>query len=138
MGERPRGPCMYMISRKSTAKLARPWNSEASSDADMVGTRKIDSGSIGSATRRSMSTKTPRVQVAEPRAADGHAERPADPLQDAEADDRRLVPGQCAGQRAEHEDGEAHLVHPDPAEHVAEPIHLRGQQRDHEQEADDD
>jgi hypothetical protein len=29
-----------MISRNSTAKLARPWNSEASSEADMVGTRR--------------------------------------------------------------------------------------------------
>ena len=48
-----------MISRNSTAKLARPWNSEASSEADMVGTRKMDSGSMGSATRRSMSTNTP-------------------------------------------------------------------------------
>jgi hypothetical protein len=45
---------------------------------------------------------------------------------------------QCAGQRAEHEDGEAHLVHPDPAEHVAQPAHLGGEQRDDEQEADDD
>ena len=47
------------MSRNSTAKLARPWNSDASSEADMVGTRKIDSGSIGSATRRSMRTNTP-------------------------------------------------------------------------------
>ena len=60
--------------------------------------------------------------------------RPADPLQDAEADDRGLVPGQAAGQRAEHEDREAHLVHPDPAEHVAEPADLSGEQRDDEQE----
>jgi hypothetical protein len=50
---------MYMMSRNSTAKLARPWNSEASRDADMVGTRKMDSGSIGSATRRSIRTNTP-------------------------------------------------------------------------------
>ena len=79
-----------------------------------------------------------RVQVGDHRAAVGHDERPADSLHDAERDDRRLVPGQPAGQRAEHEDGEAHLVHPDPAEHVAEPAHLGGEQRDDEQEADDD
>ena len=59
MGDRPRGPCRYMIRRKSTAKLARPWNSEASRDAAMVGTRKMDSGSMGSGCRRSMRTKTP-------------------------------------------------------------------------------
>jgi hypothetical protein len=46
----PARPLQYMISRKSTAKLARPWNSEASREADMVGTRKMDSGSMGSAT----------------------------------------------------------------------------------------
>ena len=32
-----------------------------------------------------------------------------------------LVPGQRAQQRADDEDGEAGLVHADPAEHVAEP-----------------
>ena len=55
----PRGPCRYISTRKSTAKLASPWNSEAHSDAAMVGTRKILSGSIGAATRASIATNTP-------------------------------------------------------------------------------
>jgi len=64
--------------------------------------------------------------------------RPADALQHAEADDRCLIPGERARERSENEDGEAHLIHPDPAEHVAKPPHLGGEQRDDEQVADHD
>jgi len=56
MGDSPRGPCRYISSRKSTAKLARPWKRDAHSDAAMVGTLKIRSGSIGAGTRDSMNT----------------------------------------------------------------------------------
>ena len=40
MGERPRGPCRYMITRNRTQKLASPWNNEASSDGARVGILK--------------------------------------------------------------------------------------------------
>ena len=59
MGDKPRGPCRYMMTRNSTAKLARPWNSEASRDAVIVGTRKIDNGSIGSGWRLSIIPNAP-------------------------------------------------------------------------------
>ena len=108
---------------------------------DHAAKHDADDGTHGPADRGvavGLAPQLARVQVGDHRAAVGHDERPADALQDAEGDDRRLVPGQPAGQRAEHEDGEARLVHPDPAEHVAQSTDLGGQQRDDEQEADDD
>src|SRR6185437_13738812 len=77
------------------------------------------------------------VEVGYYRTTIGHDQRAADALDDPEDDDRRLVPGQRAQQRADHEDREAGLVHPDPAEHVPQPAHLGGEQRDDQQEADD-
>jgi hypothetical protein len=58
------------------------------------------------------------------------------PLLAAEADHRRAVPGEGAESRSDDEDDEPGLVHPHPAVHVAEPAHLGGEQRDHQQVAD--
>ena len=63
--------------------------------------------------------------------------RPAEALQHPEGDDGGAVVRHRAQGRPDDEDEEPRLVHPDPAEHVAEPPDLGGGDGDHEQVADD-
>src|SRR6185437_16801737 len=82
----------------------------------------------------SAATLFARIEVGYHRTAVRHDQRAADALDDAEHDDRHIVPGKRAQERADDEHSEARLIHPDPAEHVAEPANLRREQRDDEQE----
>jgi hypothetical protein len=58
MGDRPRAPCRYMMTRNRTAKLASPWKRAARSDGAIAGRRNSDRLTMGSGCALSILAKT--------------------------------------------------------------------------------